>query len=239
MRIFDEKIKFDEAEHKYTYRDVEMESVTTFLGRHSKEFDTDTHSKRVATKRKISQETVLAEWEANKEYALDFGTKIHHYAENAYKGLPNKETIDERELAYRAIVDKYMDEHKRLRLVASELQLVSPIHRLAGTVDLLLTDGKGKYFMYDWKTSKEINEFSKYKDRMLAPLDYLDDCNFTKYSLQLNLYNYMLHKKGIYPNGLYIVHLTSSGYKEFKVPFMDDEIQALLIMRLHEIAKTK
>ena len=233
-RLFDEKIKFDEESHTYTYRDVKMDSVTEFLKQFAKEFDVDKHSKSVANKRGVSQQTILDEWDANKEFALSFGTKIHRYAEQIYKGFEPDKTEDERECAYRSIVDKYVKEHSKLRLVASELVLCSPIHRLAGTADLLLTDGKGKFFMYDWKTSKEINEYSKYKDRFLAPFEYIDDCNFNKYALQLNLYNYMLNNKGIYPTGLYVIHLTSDGYKEYKVPFMEEEVSALLSMRLKQ-----
>lgn len=236
-RLFDERIIFDEKEHAYTFRGVKMSSVTEYLKNFAKEFDTDKHSKSVAEKRGVTQQEILDEWEANKEFALDFGTKIHRYAECIYKGLPTDEATDDKEIAYRSIIDKYVKEHPKLRLVASELVLCSPIHRLAGTADLLLSDGKGKFFLYDWKTSKEINEFSKFKDRLLKPFEYIDDCNFNKYALQLNLYNYMLNKKGIYPQGLYVIHVTKDGYKEYKVPFMEEEVNALLMMRLKELGR--
>ena len=232
-RIFKDKdLVFDEEKHEYKYRGVPMLSVTQYLSSFFKEFDKENKSKKIAEEQGKTQEEVLKEWEDAKDYASDFGTKIHRYAELVFKGMPPDETSDERELAFRKTVDKFKEDHPNLRFVLSELPLCIPSYKLAGTVDLVLTDGDGKFFLYDWKTSKRIDEFSRFNERLLSPFEYLDDCNFVKYSLQLNLYNLMLNRKGLYPNGLYIVHLREDGYKEYKVPFMRDEVSVLLSKRI-------
>jgi hypothetical protein len=60
----------------------------------------------------------------------------------------------------------------------------------------------------DYKTSKEINEFSKYRKRMLAPISFLQECELTTYSIQLNLYKLLLERNtNLKIGGCYLIHI--------------------------------
>lgn len=65
---------------------------------------------------------------------------------------------------------------------------------LCGSIDLVLTDKDGNLIIIDWKRSKEIKFENKWQ-KAAAPFQSFDDCNFSKYSLQLNLYRHMLENK--------------------------------------------
>lgn len=228
----DKDLVFNEEEHIYTYKGIKLVSVTEFLSKFYPVFDKDKASEAKSKKTGISKEIILKEWEDNKDFALDFGTKIHKYAEQRFKGYDVPFSDDERERSYQLAVEKFIEDHPKLVYIESELGLVSPVHGLAGTADLLLSDGAGQYFLYDWKTSKEIKEANYFGDKLLAPLEYIDDCNFMRYSLQLNVYSKMLNRKGIYPKGMYIIHLFPEGYKEYKCPVLEEEVDNLMLINL-------
>jgi hypothetical protein len=73
---------------------------------------------------------------------------------------------------------------------------------------------KGTVNIYDYKTNKEIKtesyvNWEGVSDRMLAPLNHLDDCNLNHYALQLSLYMYMIikHNPKLKPGKMIIEHI--------------------------------
>lgn len=68
--------------------------------------------------------------------------------------------------------------------------------------------------LYDYKTNKEIKKES-YRNwegvsqRMLTPLEHLDDCNYYHYALQLSLYMYIMikHNPNLKPGKLILHHI--------------------------------
>lgn len=65
---------------------------------------------------------------------------------------------------------------------------------LCGSIDLVLSDNDGNVIIIDWKRSKEIKFENKWQ-KATAPFQNYDDCNYLKYSLQLNFYRHMLENK--------------------------------------------
>jgi hypothetical protein len=66
---------------------------------------------------------------------------------------------------------------------------------------------------------------------MKAPLHHLPDCNYSHYSLQLNIYRYILESEyGYHVSGMFlgIVHPLSVGPVCVEIPRLDDEI-ALIV----------
>jgi len=67
--------------------------------------------------------------------------------------------------------------------------------------------------------------------RPICGIEYLDDCLFNKYSLQLNLYKYLLKSEKYFEGLDYymaILYVTSFGVEEIKVPDMTKEIKKML-----------
>jgi hypothetical protein len=227
--LTDFRLKFDEAEHAYTYEGVVMNSVTTIIGWFKQPFDSDTLSKRTAEKRGITQEEVLKEWDDKRDYACELGTDVHDYAEYQILGKESRPPLDAKAEKLRAVVDEYFKAHPSLKPEYTEIKLCMPVHAMAGNADLIMVSKDGKRFLYDWKTSKQIAQKSFYKKKMRHFLAHLDDCNFNHYSLQLYIYKQMLESKGLKIDGCYIIHLQQrAGWKEYKAYDLDEEAKAVL-----------
>ena len=82
----------------------------------------------------------------------------------------------------------------------------------------------------DWKRSKEIKSENKYQS-LQSPLQHLQHTNMNAYSLQLNLYRYMLQSEyDISVEELYIVVLHEINEGPWVVPawIMEEEVEMIL-----------
>ncbi len=105
--------------------------------------------------------------------------------------------------------------------------------RLAGSVDMVATNSDGDLILFDWKRStnlrhKYINPFQ----RMLPPLQHLEDCQGYHYRLQLNCYRYLIQKYyGFRVAGMRVVCThpdnSDSAFVD-SVPVMDRETELLM-----------
>lgn len=115
---------------------------------------------------------------------------------------------------------------------------------LAGSIDCVMrkrvgtcsTTGEAlyEYYIFDWKRSKRIyyKSFGNGGKRMgkYKPFDQLPDCNFSKYSLQLNVYrhiletHYGLNIKGMF---LFVFHPWNTSYVKIEVNRMERHTRAL------------
>jgi hypothetical protein len=72
----------------------------------------------------------------------------------------------------------------------------------------------GKVNIIDYKTNKEIKmksyvNWEGVSEKMLAPINNLDDCNFNHYALQLSIYMYIIlkHNPKLKPGKIFIHHV--------------------------------
>jgi hypothetical protein len=129
---------------------------------------------------------------------------------------------------------------------------------IAGQSDRI-TIANGKVDILDYKTNKEIKatSFKNYEgisQKMLYPLNHLDDCNLNHYAIQLSIYMYIIikHNPQYLPGKLTLNHIIfqedfdkdSYGYpiylrdndgnfivKEvipYQVPYLKDEVMQLI-----------
>lgn len=113
--------------------------------------------------------------------------------------------------------------------IYAEKRVYSYEHRISGTIDILAVNGNGEFYIVDWKTNKDELQFTsgyfKKKwnanyslkevtttwidtdDRMLAPIDDLQACKGTIYTLQLSLYARLCEMWGLTCLGLVLCHL--------------------------------
>lgn len=88
---------------------------------------------------------------------------------------------------YLAAVDVFLLDHPYIVPIDIEQPICHPDYRAAGTADLLCTYND-RYWLVDFKSSAEIESYSKYGKRMRRPITKLDDCNLSYYSLQTSMY---------------------------------------------------
>jgi hypothetical protein len=109
--------------------------------------------------------------------------------------------------------------------------------RIAGQADLVVIEG-GKYLtVLDYKSSKTIdkkswfNPASRTHAMMLPPINTLQDCNFTHYSLQLSLYAWMILKQhpSLQVKALKIIHSGKPGKTSIiECDYMDKHVVKML-----------
>ena len=201
-------VKFHDAEHKYFIGEQELTSGTAFVGQFKEKFDSEGQSVKSAKKKGISAEEMLAEWEFKGDFSRTKGTLLHNYAENHWQNkiYPiDYTTHDEKfgeglmkerlEECIRMFEEFYLKAKKNLIPVAMELVIGDADIGIGGMVDCLFWNDKyNEYQIWDYKTNKEIAEYSKYKKRMKMPINFLHDCELEAYSIQLNLYKYIIQK---------------------------------------------
>jgi ATP-dependent exoDNAse (exonuclease V) beta subunit len=83
--------------------------------------------------------------------------------------------------------------------------------------------------IFDYKTNKKINRISKYKNKLLSPLEHLDDCEYNKYTLQIWLYKLILERNTPFSIGdSYILWFSNEGYEQIKIPNFRKEAELIL-----------
>lgn len=224
------KITFIDKDHKYFLDNgKELESATNFISRFFEKFDKDYWSKYVAKRDGFTVKEVLTKWGDKSKDACDFGTLVHNYAESIIKKTIMPEPITRKEKMYFEAVDLFMT-NESYEFFDAETIVGSPKLGIAGTIDGL-SKKNNKIFLIDWKTNEKI-DFQGYKDkRCNEPIIHLPDCKFTKYSLQLSLYRYILEKEYNYEvGGQKLIHLYPDGtYNKIDVDYLKDEIEHMLL----------
>lgn len=181
----------------------------------------------------------LKEWDKKREESCVRGTAIHKQMELGH--LTGKTD----ELKYLKLGGNFKtDTSNKIKAgeqgVYPEL-LLSRISddnklRVAGQADLIIIDGYDVYIL-DYKTGKKMDTKSyfdgktKKSQKMLYPLNNLDDCNFMHYSLQLSLYAWMIQKINPLFNikMLLLIHIDHSNtVTNYECEYLKDDVERML-----------
>ena len=106
--------------------------------------------------------------------------------------------------------------------------------KLCGSIDMVFRrKSDGKFVIYDWKRSKEIKSENSYESG-LSPLEHLPDTNYWHYTMQLNVYKWILEKYyGLEVADLYlvIIHPDQPSYRRMRLNIMTDEVEDMIECR--------
>ena len=186
-------IVFEPIEHKYKHKDTEVEftSVSKLISSVKQPFDREGISKKTAEKRGITQEEILAEWDAINKKALERGT-AYHEAQEA-KSLQGKGIAPLEQNGLKLA-------HDLTDLTPGfypELILYNFDAKLAGTADCVYIHEDKSFTITDYKSNKklEFKGFMKFdpdtksrkETKMKSPVSHLADCNGMHYTLQLSI----------------------------------------------------
>jgi ATP-dependent exoDNAse (exonuclease V) beta subunit len=242
----DDIIAFFEEKHYYTVNGERMTRSTTGLVH---EFFHPFNSTAIATRMLSNQaffelekyreywtplkavpkvdrvKTLIKLWKDNGNDAAAKGTLVHKSIEQYYN---TGETVETKEFTMFMAFHNYVLSKGYLPF-RSEQIVWSPKYSLAGSVDMLyvhkddLDKEVKRLWLVDWKRSKEIRfeGYGKGQDAMgFGPMSDKQDCNFEQYSLQLNIYKYLLervYKIEIVRMTLVILHPMQAGYEKHEV----------------------
>jgi hypothetical protein len=173
---------------------------------------------------------IVASWEDNRVLMARLGTQLHRDIELYYNDEPVENETKEYREHFLAYAKKQYD--AGLKPWRTEITVFGEKEKICGSVDMIYVDNEDRYYLRDWKRSKEIsfNGFRKWGKGLLR---HLPDCNYSHYCLQLNLYKYLIEKYydiEIYDMGLVIFHPNNENFLEFEVEENAENIKALLIM---------
>ena len=237
-------IEFLEEEHRYIYKTGEdFMPVSHLYHLFFEEFDKEATAKRVAERQGRCVEEILEEWDAKRNEAAEIGKFMHSQIEHDLKSENYSLTIHfnyngrfiqkdmdvdiSREIGY------YKNFRQQLssRPFRAEWCVCDPRHKVAGTIDLLCRRDDGSFDMYDWKRSPKIDPSATAFKRGINGLQHLNDCQYIHYSLQQNLYRYMLETYyGIRVNSMHLVVLHPEKQNFIMIPIkrMDREVKIML-----------
>lgn len=241
-------------------------SVTKVISKFKKPFDSQKVAEKVSKSKKSkwfgkSADEILKIWDGEKNRSLDLGNWYHNKMEDF---LLSSDTILVNDVVlkvHQPLVDEngYKKAHDPMleNGVYPELFIYNNNLGICGQSDIVEIIN-GKIYITDYKTSKDIKKeayvnWEGVSSKMLSPLSHLDDCNFNHYSLQLNLYLYMIkrHNPSLEYGKMTIKHiifeddgLDDNGYPLYKktddgepiikeiidinVPLMTSEIKSIL-----------
>jgi len=255
----DAHIAFDEPTHKY-YVNGSCQgniSCTGFIHEFFGHFD----GKKILTKMRKgpnwatskyygkTDEEIMAEWSANGKEASSAGTAMHfaieQYMHGAYSEIdPVVQTTPEWKY-----FQKFWDECGHdLEPYRSEWEVftdaLEPFQgerkiKLCGSIDMVYRrKSDGKFVIYDWKRSKEIKSENPFGSG-LAPLEHLPDTNYWHYTMQLNVYKWILEQYyGLEVADLYLVilHPDAPSYRRMRLNIMSDEVEDMIECRRRAVA---
>jgi len=225
-------IVFNADDHSYKSLDdsnIDWISVTALVSHFKKPFDAKKVAEKVSKSKKskwsgIDPKIIQQIWNNEANRSITLGTWYHNQRETDLCSLASIE----RE-GINIPVFKPSEVREGVK-VAPKQKLepgVYPEHMvylrsagICGQSDLVEVVN-GKVNIIDYKTNKEIKKESYVdwdgkSEKMMPPVDTLDDCNFYHYALQLSIYMYIIlkHNPKLKSGRIFIHHITFEVEKE-------------------------
>lgn len=235
----DERITFQDEGHVYTVDGVPgtYTSVTTLIHKFFPHFDADAVIAKITQYPKSAYfgqdpQDIKDQWAR----ATDLGSQLHAQIECFFDDLVGMGGISE--IVAPSVEFGYFLDYFRDHVVGkmtpyrTEMYVFDEDIQVCGSIDMLFCDPDDhhKLWIVDWKRSKEIRKRNAF-ERGYGCLANFDNCNFITYSLQLNMYKYILeakYGKTVIGMALVILHPNHSGYMVVPVDNMQAEIQKML-----------
>lgn len=220
-------VLFHEDTHTYYDSDTleVLDSVSTVIGYYKNKFDAKTISEKYVKDHNldVSASEIRQQWKDINSKAIHRGNK-QHFTEEVITFLFESAHLDKN-------YNDYIEDLSKLKAgVYPELRLYWKLFKLAGTADKVTIYENKEFDIDDYKTNVKPMQFEGFKKQtMFYPLNDLQDCLFSHYSLQLNIYAYLLSLYGFKPRNLRIIHKRFLDDEpipdKYKIPFMSEAKQ--------------
>lgn len=242
--INDLRISFEPEGHKYFIdgSNVDIVSSTKFIHSFFDEFDPNSIILKIVQSAKYKNDSSYAYYNMSPEDikkrwddGRNAGTYLHKDIEDFYNGS----TVENDSIEFKQFL-KFDKDHSHMEIFRTEWCIFIDMLRLTGSIDAVFKNEDGTFTLVDWKRSKEINKTSFNNKTGKYPLNHVPDCNFFHYSLQLNLYKYILekfYKCKIKDMILIVLHPKNKNENYLKIPvdIMTTEIEMMLTCRREEL----
>jgi hypothetical protein len=238
----DDNIIFQEEGHLYFVNgDPNYISVTTVIHEFFPKFDSDVIIDKMQKSNKwtnskyygMTSDEIKKQWKDIAESAARLGTLLHESIENYYNNI--EQNIDsEIEKEYNQFLlfkDEILKKYPNLEPYRTEWYVYHEDYRISGSIDMIFIDKQTQeLYIFDWKRTSELKKENRWQTGF-APICHLDDCNYNQYSIQLNVYKFILESKyDKKVNSLYLVcfHPTNETFIIEPVFDLQKEVKNLL-----------
>lgn len=262
-------IIFNADDHSYKSLDdsnIDWISVTTLVSHFKKPFDAKKVAEKVSKSKKSKwygiDSTIIQEiWNNESTRSTTLGTWYHNQRESDLCSLASLSVEG-------TTIPVFKPAEIKEGVKVAPLQKLEPgiypehmvylkSAGICGQSDLVEVVN-GKVNIIDYKTNKEIKtesyvNWEGISEKMMTPVNNLDDCNFYHYALQLSIYMYIIlkHNPKLKPGNIFIHHITFEVEREdnwgypitnvdengepivktvtpIKVPYLVDEVHAIM-----------
>ena len=240
----DKYIKFYEENHVYKVKgDKTYTSVTTFVHRLFPYFNEDNIIDKMMNSSNwknskyfgMTKQDIKNLWKKNRIESASLGTSLHQYIEDLYNNKDHKEKqliTRNNNIEYDYFYN-FHDEHKHLLPFRTEWTVFDEYYKISGSIDMTFMNNDGTISIYDWKRCKKIETENPFKKFAKYPNFDLDDNNYTHYSLQLNIYKFILEKNyNVKIKDMFLIALhpenENKNYEKIQVFNMQTKVKQLL-----------
>lgn len=263
----DKRITFEEGPHIYTIDGDESKkytSVTTWVHSYFKKFNAKEVIAAMMRNKKKWEDPVANEkyygktpeeieemWSTSGREAAAKGTAMHYEIECFYNTptpTPTPTPTRSTEIEYfHKFNTEFVStaETATLRPYRTEWMVFHEEAQISGSIDMVYenidTDPTAPTTLsiYDWKRCKEISKTNRGGEFATNPIiEHFPDTNFWHYTLQLNIYKYILQTKyGKTITDLYLIvlHPDAKNYQRIKLPNIQAEVKELFDERIAKI----
>ena len=254
----DQYISFTAHGHKYSISfepDVQYTSVTTWVKNQFAKFDADKIIKNMMNGRNwneqnkywgMTPEEIKALWNSNSAKVSGDGTNMHEQIEMFYNNhihgtharilsaLKSKNPYEKYECVELNYFWNFVMDTPKLLPFRSEWLIYDEDLKISGSIDMIYYNvDTNDYSIYDWKRSKEIahpESLSYGKFSINEQISHVPDTNYWHYSLQLNIYKFILERKyGLKIRDMTLVKLhpnnASENYELIPVVDMQEDVR--------------
>lgn len=236
----DRRLKFDPKKHKYFIdENPDTISVSELVSKFFPEFDIDHWAPIKAAYEGITVEEKKEKYKRNGEEKARLGTLLHKQIENYYNNQPYDNSTPE----FKHFLN-FINRYPSMKPFRSEWRVFDEKLLLAGTIDMVYIKPNGDLYLFDWKRSEKVIDYSgKIQNQTyefgLGDLEHLGANAFNKYSLAVNIYKRILEENynvKVSSMNLLILHEKYSIPHRIEVPLMNKEVEFVLNSRKRNLA---
>lgn len=191
----------------------------------------------------MSAAAIKAAWSANGKESSEAGTAMHLGIEMVMNGAEAiVEDSIKASIEWRYFWNYWRDDCEIWEPWRTEWEVWDEDLKLSGSVDMIYRNKKdGTFAVYDWKRAKEIKMDNTFEGGY-GPVSHLPNCNYWHYTLQLNLYRWLLEKHyGVVVSemALVVIHPINKNFRRYKLNRLEDEIEGVIEARRLAVAEGK
>lgn len=232
------QIVFEPIEHVYSVNgETGFSSVTEKLKLYFEPFRKDFIISRVLKKKdcNMSFDEIAADWKAR----ANFGTSVHDAIETwLLLGTPPKNPTIDLAICFAQFLNfwKHLNLSHPIKSWRPEMRIFSETFKIAGSIDLVVEFQDGTIEIFDWKCVSTLRKSGGWSNGK-PPFDKYPDTNFTHYTIQLNLYKFILeahYDMIISKTHLVQLHYERATWKLETLPDIQDDIKAMLNPKIQQ-----